>query len=457
MKNSFPFKYLYTIGDISILNISIVLAAMLKFNNGIKYHSVQYPTLFVLFNILWLLLIAISRPYEYHRTGKVSRRIRQIIILIAIHASLIAGFWVLTKAYYYSRAFLLMTYTFFSLSSVIFHLFLSFLERAYRLSGRFQKNVIIVGLGDLAKELELFFRAHPEFGYNFIGYFDDHSKNSKVRGLVKSSYDFAKSNRVEEIYCCIPYLKSEEIKKLVDFGDENFIKVKLIADYSGFSSKGLELQRYDHIPVLNVKNVPLDFWENRFVKRLFDIVFSSLVILLIFPWLYPIVALLIKLSSKGPVHFMQSRTGQGNDDFACYKFRTMRINDEADTKQAVKGDTRITKIGAFLRKTSIDEIPQFINVFLGDMSVVGPRPHPMNLNRQFETKIDKFMARHFVKPGITGLAQAKGYRGPTLKLYQMRNRIKLDLFYIENWSLWLDLKIILLTISSVAKGDENAF
>lgn len=135
----------------------------------------------------------------------------------------------------------------------------------------------------------------------------------------------------------------------------------------------------------------------------------------------------------------------------------MRINDEADTKQAVKGDTRITKIGAFLRKTSIDEIPQFINVFLGDMSVVGPRPHPMNLNRQFETKIDKFMARHFVKPGITGLAQAKGYRGPTLKLYQMRNRIKLDLFYIENWSLWLDLKIILLTISSVAKGDENAF
>lgn len=457
MNSTSPFKYLYTIGDILLLNVSIIIAAVLKFNNGIQYHSVQYPTLFVVFNILWFLLITVSRPYEYHRTGRVSRRVQQVIILIAIHASLIAGFWVITKAYYYSRAFLLMTYSFFFISSIIFHLFLSYLERGYRLSGRFQKKVIVVGYGDLAKDLEIFFRGHPEFGYKLEGVFDNKSKNSKIIGKVEESYQFVKDHKIEEIYCCIPYLESEFVKKLVDFGDENFIKVKLIADYSGFSTKSLELQRYDHIPVLNVKNVPLDFWENRFLKRLFDILFSGLVILLIFPWLYPIVAILIKLSSRGPVHFKQNRTGQGNDDFACYKFRTMRMNNEADTKQAVKGDTRITRIGSFLRKTSIDEIPQFINVFLGDMSVVGPRPHPMNLNKQFETKIDKFMARHFVKPGITGLAQAKGYRGPTLKLYQMKNRIKLDLFYIENWSLWLDIKILMLTVSAIVKGDENAF
>lgn len=457
MNNFSPFKYIYTIGDLGLLNLSIAIAVILKFNNGIQYHAVQYPTLFVLFNILWILLIAIVKPYEYKRTGKFSKRIQQIILLIAIHSLLISGFWVLTKAYYYSRAFLIIAYSFFTVSSIIFHLFLSYLEHAYRLSGKFQKKIIILGYGNLASELELFFRTHPEYGYSFTGYFDDRISSKKIIGKINESFEYIKANKIEEIYCCIPYLESQDIKKMIDFGDENFIKIKLIADYSGFSSKSLELQRYDHIPILNIKNVPLDSWENRLLKRVFDIIFSFFVLILIFSWLYPIIALLVKTSSKGPIFFKQERTGQGNDDFACYKFRTMRINDEADTKQATEGDTRVTKIGAFLRKTSLDEFPQFINVFLGDMSVIGPRPHPMNLNKQFELKIEKFMARHFVKPGITGLAQAKGYRGPTLKLFQMKNRIKLDLFYIENWSLWLDIKIIALTVISIIKGDENAF
>lgn len=457
MKSFSPFKYIYTIGDLALLNLSITIAAILKFNNGIQYHAEQYPTLFVLFNILWLLLIAIFKPYEYKRTGKVSKRIQQIILLIIVHALLISGFWVMTKAYYYSREFLLITYVIFVFSSILFHLFLSYLEHAYRLSGKFQKKIIILGYGELANELEIFFRGHPEFGYNFNGYFDNTHTSSKIIGRITESFGYIKANKIEDVYCCIPYLDSGDIKKMIDFGDENFIKIKLIADYSAFSSKSLELQRYDHIPILNITNVPLDSWENRFLKRTFDIIFSILVLVLIFSWLYPIIALLIKISSKGPVFFKQDRTGKGNDDFACYKFRTMRINGESDTKQATEGDSRITKIGAFLRKTSLDEFPQFINVFLGDMSVIGPRPHPMNLNKQFELKIEKFMARHFVKPGITGLAQAKGYRGPTLKLFQMKNRIKLDLFYIENWSLWLDIKIIALTIISIIKGDENAF
>ncbi|MEL7146237.1 MAG: sugar transferase, partial [Bacteroidota bacterium] len=174
-------------------------------------------------------------------------------------------------------------------------------------------------------------------------------------------------------------------------------------------------------------------------------------------WIIPIIGFLIKLESKGPVFFKQHRNGKGNEKFLCWKFRTMRVNAEADTKQATKDDPRITKIGSILRKTSIDELPQFINVLLGDMSVVGPRPHPVKLNEQFSPKIDRFIQRHAVKPGITGLAQAKGYRGETTQFSAMYGRVKLDRFYVKNWSLILDLKIIILTIFSIIKGQETAY
>ena len=196
---------------------------------------------------------------------------------------------------------------------------------------------------------------------------------------------------------------------------------------------------------------------NIFVKRIFDIVFTSIISVLILSWLIPIVIILIKFDSKGPTFFKQYRAGKDNQAFKCYKFRTMYVHDEPAHKQASKGDPRITKIGNFLRKTSLDELPQFFNVIRGDMSVIGPRPHPLKLNEQFQTVISKFMLRHSVKPGITGLAQAKGYRGETRTVQMMKNRVKLDRFYAENWSLIFDLKIILLTVIHLFKGDENAF
>jgi putative colanic acid biosynthesis UDP-glucose lipid carrier transferase len=457
MKN-INFKFIFSITDLFLLNISISLAAFLKFNNGIEYHSVQYPTLFVVFNIIWLFLLVSAKPHQQHRISRIFSRLQKIISLIIIHGLLVSGFWVITKAYYYSREFLVMFYAFWIISSTLVHIILSQIERRYRLSRFFKKRkVVILGYGELSIELETFFRAYPEFGYKFEGYFDDKERNNKIIGSSSELFSYVKSHDIEDIYCCIPYLESNVVKETIAFGDENFLKVKLIADYRGFSYKALELQRYDHIPILNIAPVPLDSWRNRFVKRIFDIFFSFIVIITIFPWLYPIVAIAIKLSSRGPVLFRQGRTGKGNDDFLCYKFRTMRINDDADSLQAKKNDPRITKVGEFLRKTSIDELPQFFNVFFGSMSLIGPRPHPMNLNKQFDTQIEKFMARHFVKPGISGLAQAKGYRGPTLNLHQMKSRIKLDLFYIENWSLWLDIKIVVMTILAILKGDENAF
>jgi exopolysaccharide biosynthesis polyprenyl glycosylphosphotransferase len=208
--------------------------------------------------------------------------------------------------------------------------------------------------------------------------------------------------------------------------------------------------------VLNVAAVPLDERNNQLVKRAFDIVFSSIVIVAVLSWLLPIIGILVKLSSPGPLFFKQIRAGKGNKPFYCLKFRTMVVN-TPEFKQATRNDPRVTKIGSFLRKTSLDELPQFFNVLKGEMSIIGPRPHPLKLNEQFLPRIEKFMARHYIKPGITGLAQAKGYRGETKTDHAMRGRVKLDRFYIENWSFILDLKIVIATIVSLVKGDQQAY
>ncbi|NNC82954.1 MAG: exopolysaccharide biosynthesis polyprenyl glycosylphosphotransferase, partial [Flavobacteriales bacterium] len=204
-------------------------------------------------------------------------------------------------------------------------------------------------------------------------------------------------------------------------------------DYNGYT------------PVVSLAKEPLEVRMNRIVKRGFDILFSLCVIVLVFPWLIPITALLIKLESPGPVFFKQKRSGINYKPFYCYKFRTMRVNAQSDTKQATKDDSRITRFGAFLRRTSIDEFPQFFNVLIGNMSVVGPRPHMIEHTRMYSKLIKPFVIRHWVKPGITGLAQAKGYRGETKEVKQMQDRVKMDVFYIQHWSMTMDIRIIAYT------------
>ncbi|MFD2035445.1 sugar transferase [Belliella marina] len=196
---------------------------------------------------------------------------------------------------------------------------------------------------------------------------------------------------------------------------------------------------------------------NLYIKRFLDLLIVTLFMCTIGFWLFPIMAILIKLDSSGPVFFKQLRHGKNNKPFYCYKFRSMVVNQVADTKQATKDDPRITKVGRVIRKTSIDELPQLINVFLGEMSIVGPRPHPLKLNQEFSTKIDGFMNRHLSKPGLTGLAQARGFRGETAEFHQMYSRYKLDLLYLKKWSPLLDLKIIWMTAHSLVTKRDNAY
>jgi Undecaprenyl-phosphate glucose phosphotransferase len=318
--------------------------------------------------------------------------------------------------------------------------------------------VIIVGTGQLSYELLSVFENNKELGYRFLGFFSDKQESlPKLKGSVDEVIEFCKSNKVDEMYCSISDLNPEQLKSLTEFADNNLIRIKMIPDVRGFINRHLKIDFYEHVPVLTFRNIPLDDYANRFIKRIFDLLFSIIVIIFILSWLFPLVSLLIKLSSKGPVLFKQVRSGKNNNDFNCWKFRTMYVNKDADDKQASKTDARITRLGAFLRKTSIDEMPQFFNVLYGHMSVVGPRPHMTKHTEEYAIIVNKYMFRHFVKPGITGLAQVKGLRGETKSSLAMEHRIRLDMLYIENWSLILDLKIIVLTILNVFKGDDKAY
>ena len=235
------------------------------------------------------------------------------------------------------------------------------------------------------------------------------------------------------------------------------IRFFIVPEFYRNVKKSLVMEVLESVPLLTIRREPLLAVYNRILKRSFDIVFSLVILVTVFPIMYIIIGILIKLSSPGPILFKQKRTGLYGHDFECYKFRTMKVNAEADTKQAIKDDPRKTKIGNFLRKTNLDEFPQFINVLKGDMSVVGPRPHMLKHTEQYSALIDKYMVRHLVKPGITGWAQVTGYRGETKTLEQMEGRVKRDVWYIENWTFFLDLKIIVVTLLNMSRGEKNAY
>ena len=263
-------------------------------------------------------------------------------------------------------------------------------------------------------------------------------------------------NNVCEIYYTLSYNDNQLMSKLLSFCDRNMVRFRIVPDYSNFKSRKVSYDFYGNLPVITLREEPLQLGFNRFVKRMFDILFSFLVIVLLLSWMYPILFVLIKLDSKGPFVFKQLRSGLDNNNFYCFKFRTMKMNADSDLKQATQDDVRITKLGVFLRKTSIDEFPQFINVFLGDMSVVGPRPHMLKHTKDFSDSIGNYMVRQLVKPGITGAAQANGFRGEISKFEDIKQRVEFDVWYIENWSLLLDIKLIALTIVNMIKGQSKA-
>jgi putative colanic acid biosynthesis UDP-glucose lipid carrier transferase len=335
------------------------------------------------------------------------------------------------------------------------------LVKTYRRKGYNAKNIIIVGAGKNGMELYNVIKNDLSYGFNVLGFFDDNAVLQDIipnyLGPVRLIEEYIKAHDVDEIYCTIPGANSEKISDLLNFAEKHLIRFFIIPEFYRDIKKSMNLEIMESVPLLTMRLEPLQSVYNRIVKRLFDIAFSLTVVVVIFPLMYVIVGSMIKLSSRGPILFKQKRTGQYGNIFECYKFRTMRINDEADLAQAVKHDPRTTRTGSFLRRTNLDEFPQFINVFKGEMSVVGPRPHMLKHTEQYSRLIDKYMIRHLVKPGITGWAQITGYRGETRTMEQMEGRVKRDVWYLENWSFFLDLKIIIVTIINMFRGESNAY
>lgn len=446
------------LGDILALN-GLFFFLSTKGHLIVHTHDRSWILFLAILNSSWLVISFYANPYRINRITNLFNLLRSSGYSVFQHFLVTSTALYLLDFVLVHKWGLLAVYSVYLVLILGWRLMLYYSISFYRSKGYNYRNVVIIGFGPVSKHLEVFFSLHPEYGYNLSGYYDDNVKNARILGDISAAKEKILSTNaaIDEVYCCLPYVKYAQIKQIIDICEDRMIKVKLITDFRAFSFKGLELERYDHIPVLNVSSIPLDNRNNQVMKRVFDIIFSLFAITFVFSWLFPIIALAIKLNSKGPVFFKQKRTGKNNEYFYCLKFRTMRVNDESDTKQATRDDSRITTVGAFLRKTSLDELPQFFNVLMGSMSVVGPRPHMLKHTEEYSRVIHKFMVRHHVKPGITGLAQSKGYRGETRSLIEMQNRVKLDRFYIENWSFLLDLKIIIATVISLLKGDHQAF
>ena len=300
----------------------------------------------------------------------------------------------------------------------------------------------------------------PSSGYNVLGYFDitpRHDFEPEYLGTLNDVIPFMEEHGVEQLYCSLPHNMIERTEPMLNYCNNHMVRFYHVPNLYTYAHHRMHMEQIGNTAVITPFYEPLNKFENRLVKRFFDVVFSLCFLCTLFPIIYLVVAIVIKISSPGPVFFKQKRHGLNGKEFWCYKFRSMKVNKDADKLQATANDPRKTKFGDFMRKTSIDELPQFINVLKGDMSVVGPRPHMLKHTTEYSAQIDNYMVRHYIKPGVTGWAQVTGFRGETKTLEEMEGRIKADIWYVEHWSFTLDLLIIWKTVYNGAKGDKQAY
>jgi putative colanic acid biosynthesis UDP-glucose lipid carrier transferase len=367
----------------------------------------------------------------------------------------------LSRAFVVSRLFTFIGTLFFGVALLINRFIYVGISNYFKRRNHLYNKVMIIGFNETAKKLDT--------------YFDEEGINTKVVGFVEKeenvfelsrhpiitdfnqTIDMAIELDVQEIYSTITPEQNPFIYNLMHKAEMECIRFKIVPDLSVFINQPVVINYVGDLPVLSLRSEPLDDVGNRVKKRVFDVTISIFVLVFILSWLIPLMSLLIKLESRGPIFFAQLRSGRNNKTFFCFKFRSMRNNSDADKKQATRNDSRITRIGRIMRKTSLDEFPQFINVLKGEMSIVGPRPHMVKHTTDYSKLVDQYMIRQFLKPGITGWAQVNGYRGEITETEQIQNRVNYDLWYLENWSIWLDIRIMFLTVYNVFRGEENAF
>lgn len=460
-KEGYLIQWLVGVGDLIVLNL---LFYLVYYGLGNAYTSAISGSLrevVLLLNFCYFFSLYFV-PLQLHLSIVfIDKIVQRAFLLVTIMIFLFATCLIFLNVGDVLATLLLVYY---GVTLVVFSLWRVLVRvtlKMYRRKGHNFKRIVIVGAGKNGMELYKVMKDDLSYGFNILGFFDDNVALKSILpnylGNTDEVESFAMANEVDEIYCTLPGTNDEKIVRLLNFAEKHMIRFYIVPEFYRNLKKSLVMEVMESIPLLTVRREPLQAAYNRALKRTFDIVFSLVILLLVYPVLYVVVGILIKMSSPGPILFKQKRTGLYGQDFKCYKFRTMRVNAQADVLQAVKDDPRKTKVGNFLRRTNLDEFPQFINVLRGEMSVVGPRPHMLKHTEQYSALIDKYMVRHLVKPGVTGWAQVTGYRGETKNLEQMEGRVKRDVWYIENWSFFLDLKIIVVTVLNMFKGEKNAY
>ena len=446
--------------DFSTLNAVFFITKYLMREN-ISLESAEYSYFWLWLNTAWLLTSWASQLY-----GEKTMASFEIFSRRTMHT-------------YFYWLVLVLTYLFFARQLAISRIFivvimfsqgvmlllnrlLFLMVRSYlREKQLFSRKVIILGYNETAKKLTEYLEDEDNLT-EIVGYCEKEENVSElthypVLAQPDRAMEIAMQYNVEEIYSTIAPEHNFTIYQLMKEAEQACIRFRFIPDLSFFINRSYHVEYMKDIPVLTMRREPLEDSLNRMKKRLMDVVVSFLVIVFILSWLIPILGLLIWLESPGPIFFKQMRSGRNNKPFKCIKFRSMKRNQDANSKQATKNDDRLTKIGRFIRKTSLDEFPQFINVFKGEMSLVGPRPHMLKHTDDYSKLLEEYMVRHFAKPGITGWAQVNGYRGETRTLAQMQGRVQYDIWYLENWSLWQDVRIMFLTVINIFRGEQNAF
>ena len=436
---------------IDLLLLLLLAAYLFSFQQAVSYYFLGYLVLG------WILSTAITGYYEIYRFTSTIKVITLAIKQLLFFALILFAFLGIVPSFDITSIVALQFLLGFFIATLTIKLIIYFALKHYRLKGGSNRNTIIIGYNNATKALENVFISKPIYGYRYLGFFTNKAISNKL-GNIDQALNYMTKANVDDIYCSLSELTDQELKDLTKFANANFKTLKFIPDATQIISSGFEVDYYDYFPVLKLNESELTKPFNSALKRIFDVVFSLLVLLFILSWLTPLLFILIKLESRGSIFYIHERNGLDYKTFKCFKFKSFKENAN-DNEHVSKKDHRLTRIGRFIRKTSIDELPQFYNVLKGDMSVVGPRPHMLAYNKAYAKQVDEiqFLARHSIKPGITGLAQIRGYRGEIISDTDIIGRIKHDVFYIKNWSLILDLKIIFLTIYNLFKGEEKAY
>jgi len=447
--------------DLISFNIVFIITKLWFSNRIFSAADSHYERLWFFINMAWFIGAFFSNVYHDKYISKLKtffKKTLQAYVYFMLFAVLYLFFY---KQVNISRLFVI-NILLFNLSALILNRFLYLVIFRYlRIKKYLIRKVLIIGYNELAKKLvgQLEMQTNST---EIVGFCEDEKNINELShypiiGTYNNLIEISKLYNINDIYSTIAPENDSRIYKLMLEADQACIHFKLVPDLNLFVRKTIHLDYLGEMPILSLRKEPLEDVSNRIRKRLYDLVVSILVTILILSWMIPLIGLLIWLESRGPVFFIQKRSGRNNKPFNCIKFRSMGISKDAHTKQVVKDDKRITRVGKFLRKTNLDEFPQFLNVLVSQMSVVGPRPHMLKHTEDYSKLLDQYMVRQFLKPGITGSAQVNGYRGETRTLDQMQSRVENDLWYLENWSLWLDTKLILITAFNMIRGEKNAY